>query len=44
MNAKYDETLEGILRMFREDGALFVIIETLLEEAPEVDEVLEDWR
>lgn len=44
MQVPYSETLEGILAMFREDPALFALIEVLMEDEPEVSEFLEDWR
>ena len=44
MMAPYSETLEGILSMFREDPALFVLVEVLMEDDPQVSEFLEDWR
>ena len=51
----YSETLEQILRTFREDTALFVLIEAMWDDDPEVSpydfsvqegvsEVLEDWK
>jgi hypothetical protein len=53
--AQYSETLEQILRTFREDTALFVLIEALWDDDQEispydftiqcgVSEVLEDWK
>lgn len=40
----YDDSLEAILRMFREDPETFTSLEILISEGPEVDEYLEAWR
>jgi hypothetical protein len=40
----YDDSLEAILRMFREDPEAFTSMEILINEGPEVDEYLEAWR
>lgn len=40
----YDDSLEAILRMFREDPETFVSLEILLDGGPEVDEYLESWK
>jgi hypothetical protein len=42
MGYSFDETLERILSIFHDDTALFVIIETLVEDNVEIDEYLED--
>lgn len=40
----FDETLEGIIKMFHEDTSLFVLIETLIEDDIEISEYLEANR
>ena len=40
----YDNSLEAILRMFREDPETFASLEPLLDEGPEIDEYLEAMR
>lgn len=39
-----DDTLESILRIFREDPRLFALLEVLMGDGVEVDEQLEAWR
>lgn len=40
----YDDTLEAILRMRREDPDLYRFLELVMEDCVEVDEQLEMWR